>query len=58
MGIHDRYYGKDAEPEAKPAKADKPAPPDDRAQHMQDALNKDAANALRNERLKKGGDEK
>jgi hypothetical protein len=61
MGIHDRYYGKSSEPQpeekAKPAKPDHAAP-DDKAQHMQDALNKDLANVLTNERLKKDGDEK
>ena len=50
MGIHRRYYGQASEPgeEAKPDSA----APDDKAQHMLDALNKDAANALCNERLR------
>jgi hypothetical protein len=49
MGIHRRYYGQSAEPQekAKPDSADT-----DTAAHLMDALNKDAANALRNERLR------
>ena len=54
MSIHRRYYGDAARPKEE-SKAESPEP--DKAAHMLDALNKDLANTIRNERLK-GSDKK